>query len=65
MYKRNEFMVNNSSRLIAAVSDYRSGSGQTVRMALKQGLDIRYIDIEALEAAANQYNELEFYDMFT
>ena len=42
--KRNEFMVDNSARLIAVVSDYRSGTGQTINYARKNKLDLRIID---------------------
>ena len=45
MRLRNQFMVDNSSKLIAVVSDYRSGTGQTIRYANKQGLDTIIIDI--------------------
>ena len=54
MKHRNEFMVNNSSRLIAVVSDWKSGTGQTIRMAQKQGLDTRIINaLEMAEITAN------------
>ena len=62
MRTRNEFMVDNSSRLIAAISDYISGSGQTVRMARDRGLDIKIVNIPEIEAAANQYSD-EDYDI--
>lgn len=55
MRVRNEFMVENSSRLIAAVSDYISGTGQTVRMARDRGLDIKIVNIPEIVAAAGQY----------
>lgn len=42
--KRNCFMVDNSSRLIAVVSDYHSGTGQTINYARKKDLDLRIID---------------------
>lgn len=47
MKKRNEYMVNHSSKLIAVVSDYKSGTGQTIRYAQKQGLALRIIDLNA------------------
>ena len=42
--RRNYFMVDNSSRLIAVVSSYHSGTGQTINYARKKGLDLRIID---------------------
>lgn len=45
MFRRNEFMVDCSSRLIAVVKDYKSGTGQTIRYAGRKGIDIRLIDI--------------------
>lgn len=47
MKKRNYFMVDNSSKLIAVVRDWRSGTGQTIRYAQKKGLATRIIDVEA------------------
>ncbi len=44
MKKRNEYMVDNSSKLIAVISDFRSGTGQTVRYAQKNNLDIKIIE---------------------
>jgi len=44
MKKRNEYMVDNSSKLIAVVSDYRSGTGQTIRYAEKMGLSKKIIN---------------------
>lgn len=45
MRERNEYMVDRSSRLIAVVGDYKSGSGQTVKYARSQQLDVHIIDI--------------------
>ena len=45
MQKRNYFMVDNSSKLIAVVDDYRSGTGQTIRYAENKGIDVSIIDI--------------------
>lgn len=47
MRKRNQFMVDNSSKLIAVVRDWRSGTGQTIRYAQKKGIETRIIDVEA------------------
>jgi len=45
---RNEYMVDNSSKLIAVVADYRSGTGQTIRYAQKKGLEQKIIDANKL-----------------
>lgn len=42
--KRNQFMIDHSSRLIAVVSDYKSGTGQTIRYADKAGIETRVIN---------------------
>lgn len=54
MQKRNRFMIDNSSRLIAAVSSYKSGTGQTIRLAEKAGIEIRVINISAITSVANE-----------
>lgn len=54
---RNEFMINNSSRLIAALSDPSSGTGQTLRLAEKQGLDTKVINISQLALLAESAAE--------
>lgn len=43
MKARNEYMVDNSSLLIAVCADYKSGTGQTIRYAKRQGIDTRII----------------------
>ncbi len=45
MQKRNRFMVDNSSKVIAVVDNYRSGTGQTIRYAKSKGIDVHIIDI--------------------
>ena len=64
MQKRNKFMIDNSSRLIAAGSSYRSGTGQTIRLAEKAGIDINVINIakivEAVEEAKSMNIKLKF-----
>lgn len=45
MKERNYYLVDNSSKLIAVVANYRSGTGQTIRYAQKQGKALRIIDI--------------------
>lgn len=42
---RNYYMVDNSSRLIAVVDDFKSGTGQTINYARKQGIDIKLINV--------------------
>lgn len=49
MQRRNEYMVDNSGKLIAVVADHRSGTGSTIRYAEKRGLDIRLIDAKRME----------------
>lgn len=46
--RRNYFMVDNSSVLIAAAESLTSGTGQTVRYAYKNGVDVRLISIGGL-----------------
>lgn len=48
MRKRNEYMVDNSSKLIAVVSDYRSGTGQTIRYAQRNKLETKIIDADEM-----------------
>lgn len=50
--KRNQFMVDNSSKLIAAVDDYKSGTGQTIRLARKKGIDVAIINVSEIRALA-------------
>lgn len=45
---RNEYMVDHSSKLIAVVNDYNSGTGQTIRYAQKQNIEISKIDLKTL-----------------
>lgn len=55
MKRRNEYMVNRSSKLIAMVSDYKSGTGQTIRYAKSQGLELKIFNLNnILEVDANQ-----------
>ncbi len=49
MKLRNEYMVDRSGKLIAVVSDYRSGTGQTIRYAQKQGIDVKIINSARIE----------------
>ena len=45
MKVRNELLVRRSSRLIALWNGRPSGTGQTVAMARRQGLDVRLVDV--------------------
>lgn len=47
--RRNQYMVDNSGKLIAVVSDYKSGTGSTIRYAENQGIPVRIIGAEYLE----------------
>lgn len=46
MRKRNEYMVNHSSKLIAVVNNYKSGTGQTIRFAQKNNLEISLVSVK-------------------
>jgi uncharacterized phage-like protein YoqJ len=48
MKRRNIFMTEHSSRIVAFVRDYRSGTGQTIRLAEKAGLETRIYDINTI-----------------
>ncbi len=48
MAVRNRYLVDHSSELIAVVSDYKSGTGQTIRYASSAGLKKRIIDLNEL-----------------
>ncbi|MCM1328785.1 MAG: DUF1273 domain-containing protein [Ruminococcus sp.] len=56
MQRRNEYMVDHSGKLIAVVSDYKSGTGSTIRYAQKQGIEVRVIDAKKF---AEQMSEIE------
>ena len=43
---RNQYMISHSQRLIAVMTDARSGTGQTVRMAEQAGIEARVISLE-------------------
>ena len=44
--RRNRYMIEHSRRLIALVADMHSGTGQTIRMAEKAGLELRVLSVE-------------------
>lgn len=46
MAMRNRFMADNSARIIAVIGSEKSGTGQTLRYAAKQGLQIREINLD-------------------
>lgn len=48
MRERNRYMIDRSSRLIAVVSDFRSGTGQTISYAKKENVDVRVISLNKL-----------------
>lgn len=54
MKQRNEYMVDRSGKLIAVVSDYRSGTGQTIRYAQKQKIDVKIIDSLCIKSEMRQ-----------
>lgn len=43
---RNQFMVDHSERLIAAVVNYRSGTGQTIRLARERGVEVVLLNLD-------------------
>lgn len=48
--KRNRYMIAHSDKLIAVVNHYRSGTGQTIAYAKKQGLKLCIIDLRKVAA---------------
>ena len=49
LQSRNRYMVDRSGKLLAIVVDYKSGTGQTIRYAQKQGVAAKIIDAGNLE----------------
>ena len=49
--QRNQYMVSHSRRLIAVLTDMQSGSGQTLRMAKRAGLELRLLSLEQAQTA--------------
>ncbi|MBE6839364.1 MAG: DUF1273 domain-containing protein [Ruminococcus sp.] len=49
MRLRNEKMVDMSDKLIAVISEQRSGTGQTVRYAEKKGIEVQIINVGAMK----------------
>lgn len=54
---RNAYMVERSRRLIALVQDECSGTGQTIRMAKRAGLELRLLSPEAAAAQTEPAHE--------
>ncbi|MCD8006018.1 MAG: DUF1273 domain-containing protein [Oscillospiraceae bacterium] len=46
---RNRLMVDHSSRVIGVISDYKSGTGNTLKEASRQGLKLDVIDINGCD----------------
>ncbi len=57
LQRRNEYMVDHSGKLIAVVSDYRSGTGATIRYAEKQNIKVRVIDAKRFEEDINAIDD--------
>lgn len=60
---RNQYMVSHSQRLIALVVNVRSGTGQTIRMGKRAGLDLRILSPETakqMSAPAHEFFQCEF-----
>jgi uncharacterized phage-like protein YoqJ len=49
MKKRNQFMVDNCSMLVAFIKDMRSGTGQTIRLAEKAGVSTHVYKLDEIE----------------
>lgn len=58
---RNQYMVDRSSKLIAVVDDYKSGTGQTINYARKQGLKINIINVNNYILKKNERKKGLFY----
>ncbi|WP_049962901.1 SLOG family protein [Ruminococcus sp. HUN007] len=56
---RNRYMVENSDKLIAFVSNYRSGTGQTIGYARKTGIITDITDLSDITFSM-KYEQLEF-----
>lgn len=62
MKMRNQYMVDNSNKLIAVVSDYKSGTGQTISYARKEKIEIKVFDINKIKASYGEYiNDVDTY----
>lgn len=54
--ERNRFMVDNSSLIIGAICDRRSGTGQTLAYARKKGIKVEEIDLSRLAEEYRLYD---------
>ncbi|MBR3268827.1 MAG: DUF1273 family protein [Oscillospiraceae bacterium] len=54
---RNQYMIAHSQQLIAVVTDMRSGTGQTIRLAEAAGLTARIVSMEAAAAQRTYAHE--------
>ena len=54
-------MADRSSKLIAVVDDYKSGTGQTINYARKQGLKINIINVNNYILKKNERKKGLFY----
>jgi uncharacterized phage-like protein YoqJ len=59
--RRNQYMVDHSRRLIALVADTHSGTGQTIRMAERQGLELRVLNTELAEKQARPAHDFFYF----
>ncbi len=60
---RNCFMVDHSSRLIAVVDNYKSGTGQTISYANKKGIEVNIINVKDYLAMSpeTEYRNAEYF----
>ncbi|MBQ8922761.1 MAG: DUF1273 family protein [Oscillospiraceae bacterium] len=54
---RNQYLVMHSSRLIAVVTDMKSGTGQTIRIAERAGVKTRIVNLAAAAAQGGYAHE--------
>lgn len=54
---RNAYMIRHSKRLIALIADIRSGTGQTVHMAERAGLEMRVLSLTEAMTQENPAHE--------
>lgn len=52
---RNQYMVDHSSKLIAVVNNYASGTGQTIKYAEKKGKVIEIINTAEIDEVYKSY----------
>jgi uncharacterized phage-like protein YoqJ len=46
--RRNRYMIDHSSKLIAVLSNPKSGTGQTIRMAREAGIEVKLLEADKL-----------------